>query len=106
MTLTSTDSLMYKIDHSHHFQALVSSLSHLENTTRNIKAKLKPDQLTLFRNTKFGHFLDLNIVFNGSFIQYFLLREVEDERNDHISFMIGEVVCTFGRREFNITTGL
>ena len=70
MTLTSTDGPMYKIDHSHNFHALVSFLSHLENTTRNIKAKLKPDQLTLFRNTKFDHFLDLNIVFNGPLIHY------------------------------------
>ena len=46
MTSTSTDGLMYKIDHSHHFHAIVSSLHHLENSTRNIKAKLKPDRLT------------------------------------------------------------
>ena len=72
MTSTLTDGPMYKIDLSHHFQALVSNLSHLVNTTRNIKAKLQPDQLTLFRNTKFGHFLDLNIVFNGPLIHYLL----------------------------------
>ena len=106
MTSTSSDRPMYKIDPSHHFQPLVSNLSHLENTTRNIKAKLKLDQLTLFRNTKFGHFLDLNIIFNESLIHYLLLREVEDEGKDHISFMIGEVVCTFSRREFNIITDL
>ena len=106
MASTSTNGLMYKIDPAHHFQSIISSLSHLENSTRKIKAKLKPDQLTLFRNTKFGHFLDLNIVFNGPLIHYLLLREVEDERNDHISFMIGGVVCTFGRREFNIMTSL
>ena len=106
MTSTSTDGPMYKIDHAHHFQSIVSSLAHLENSTRTIKAKLKPDQLTLFRNTKFGHFLDLNIIFNGPLIHYLLLREVEDERVDHISFKIGEVVCSFGRREFNMMTGL
>ncbi|KAL0534398.1 hypothetical protein IC582_028689 [Cucumis melo] len=106
MTSTSTDGPVYKIHSSHHFYALVSCLSHLENTTHNIKVKLKPDQLALFRETKFGHFLDLNIIFNGSLIHYLLLREVEDEGKDYISFLLGGVVCTFGRREFNIITGL
>ena len=106
MTSTSTDGPLYKINPSHHFYSLVSCLSHLEKTTHNIKAKLKPDQLALFRKTKFGHFLDLNIVFNGPLIHYLLLREVEDEGKDSISFLLGGVVCTFGRREFNIVTGL
>ncbi|KAL0561749.1 hypothetical protein IC582_002190 [Cucumis melo] len=105
-TSTSTDGPFYKINPSHHFYSLVSYLSHLEKTTHNIKAKLKPDQLALFRKTKFGHFLDLNIVFNGPLIHYLLLREVEDEGKDSISFLLGGVVCTFGRREFNIVTGL
>ncbi|KAL0560777.1 hypothetical protein IC582_001190 [Cucumis melo] len=105
-TSTSTDGPLYKINPSHHFYSLVSCLSHLEKTTHNIKAKLKPDQLALFRKTKFGHFLDLNIVFNGPLIHYLLLREVEDEGKDSISFLLGGVVCTFGRREFNIVTGL
>ncbi|KAL4011188.1 hypothetical protein IC575_028237 [Cucumis melo] len=105
-TSTSTDGPLYKINHSHHFYSLVSCLSHLEKTTHNIKAKLKPDQLALFRKTKFGHFLDLNIVFNGPLIHYLLLSEVEDEGNDSISFLLRGVVCTFGRREFNIITGL
>ncbi|KAL4035296.1 hypothetical protein IC575_003977 [Cucumis melo] len=105
-TSTSTDGPLYKINPSHHFYSLVSCLSHLEKTTYNIKAKLKPDQLALFRKTKFRHFLDLNIVFNGPLIHYLLLREVEDEGKDSISFLLGGVVCTFGRREFNIITEL
>ncbi|KAL0549166.1 hypothetical protein IC582_013647 [Cucumis melo] len=105
-TSTSTDGPLYKINPSHHFYSLVSCFSHLEKTTHNIKAKLKPDQLALFRKTKFGHFLDLNIVFNGPLIHYLLLREVEDEGKDSISFLLGGVVCTFGRRQFNIITGL
>ncbi|KAL0555774.1 hypothetical protein IC582_004270 [Cucumis melo] len=88
-TSTSTDGPLYKINPSHHFYSLVSCLSHLEKTTHNIKAKLKPDQLALFRKTKFGHFLDLNIVFNGPLIHYLLLREVEDEGKDSISFLLG-----------------
>ncbi|KAL0534268.1 hypothetical protein IC582_028557 [Cucumis melo] len=104
--MTSTDGPLYKINSSHHFYSLVSCLSHLEKTTHNIKAKLKPDQLALFRKTKFGHFLDLNIVFNGPLIHYLLLRLVEDGGKDSISFLLGGVVCTFGRREFNIITGL
>ncbi|KAL0549068.1 hypothetical protein IC582_013548 [Cucumis melo] len=105
-TSTSTDGSLYKINPSHHFYALVSYLSHLEKTTHNIKAKLKPDQLALFRKTKFGHFLDLNTVINGPLSHYLLLREVEDEGKDYISFLLGGIVCTFGRREFNIITGL
>ena len=50
--------------------------------------------------------MDLNIVFNVPLIDYLLLREVEDEGNDHINFLLGVVVCTFGRREFNIVMGL
>ncbi|KAL0537349.1 hypothetical protein IC582_026327 [Cucumis melo] len=105
-TSTSTEGPLYKINPSHHFYSLVSCLSYLEKTTHNIKTKLKPDQLALFRKTKFGYFLDLNIVFNGPLIHYLLLREVEDEGKDSISFLLGGVVCTFGRREFNIITGL
>ncbi|KAL0534840.1 hypothetical protein IC582_029137 [Cucumis melo] len=105
MTSTSTDGPVYKINPSHHFYAQVSCLSHLEKTTHNIKVKLKLYQLALFRKTKFGHFLDLNIVFNGPLIHYLLLREVEDKGNDYISFLLGDVVYTFGRREFNIITG-
>ncbi|KAL0551780.1 hypothetical protein IC582_010869 [Cucumis melo] len=106
MTSTSTNRPLYKINPSHHFYALLSCLSHLEKTTHNIKTKLIPDQLALFRKTKFGHFLDLNIVFNGPLIHYLLLREVEDEGKDCISFLLGGIVCTFVRREFNIITGL
>ncbi|KAL0558987.1 hypothetical protein IC582_003576 [Cucumis melo] len=84
MTSTSTDGPLYKINPSHHFYALVSCLFHLEKTTHNIKVKLKTDQLALFRKTKFGNFLDLNIVFNGPLIHYLLL----------------------SRREFNIIIGL
>lgn len=97
---------MYKIKLSHHFQALVSCLSHLENTTCNIKAKVKSDQLALFRKTRFVHFLDINIVFNGPLIHYLWLRDVEDETKDHICFLLGGVVYTFGRRKFNIVTDL
>ncbi|KAL0548554.1 hypothetical protein IC582_013008 [Cucumis melo] len=97
MTSTSTDGPLYKINPSHHFYAIVSCLSHLEKTTHNIKTKLQPDQLALFRKTKFGHFLSLNIVFNGPLVPYLLLREVEDEGKDYISFLLGGVVCTFGR---------
>ncbi|KAL4029994.1 hypothetical protein IC575_008225 [Cucumis melo] len=106
MTSTSTDGPVYKINPSHYFYALVSCLSHLEKTTHNIKTKLIPNQLALFRKTKFGYFLDQNIVFNGPLIHYLLLREVEDEGKDYISFLLGGIVCTFGRREFNIITGL
>ena len=48
----------------------------------------------------FGHFLDIKLVFNGPLCHYILLREVEDEWEDVVSFkLLGEKV-SFGRENF------
>ena len=46
----------------------------------NIKNKLTPKQLHMFKKKNFDHFLDVKLVFNGPLYHYILLREVEEER--------------------------
>ena len=96
----------YKIKPSHHFDSQVTSISHLGSTIRNITEKLNEEQLRLFRATQFGPFLDVNLSFNGQLIHFLLLRELDIEDDDSITFRIGKVVCSFGRREFNLVTGM
>lgn len=60
----------------------------------------------MFRKTLFGHFLDVMLVFNGPFCHYILLREVEDERDDLISFRLLSQKVYFGRKDFDIIIGL
>ena len=57
---------------------------HVAKTVSNIKIKLTPKQLYMFKETTVGHFLDIKLVFNRSPCHYILLREVEDDQNDAI----------------------
>lgn len=102
--MTSRNPPTYKIKSSHHFKAQVGCLSHLENTIR--RQNLTRFTLALFRKTRFDHFLDINIIINGTLIHCLLVREMEEKTNNCTSFLLGGVICTFGRLEFDIIIGL
>ncbi|XP_022157998.1 uncharacterized protein LOC111024595 [Momordica charantia] len=67
---------------------------------------MTPKQLAMFRKTVFGHLLDVDLVFNGPLIHSVLLREVEESTPDTISFNLFWTKVSFGRREFDIISGL
>ncbi|XP_022156465.1 uncharacterized protein LOC111023353 [Momordica charantia] len=60
----------------------------------------------MFRKTIFGHLLDVDLVFNGPLIHNILLREVEDSTPNTISFNLFGRRVSFGRREFDLISGL
>ncbi|XP_022158660.1 uncharacterized protein LOC111025123 [Momordica charantia] len=95
-----------KIDPAIYASAKVSCLSHLAKTVTAIKGKLAPRQLSMFRKTIFGHLLNVDLVFNGSLVHNILLREVEDSTTDSISFNLFGRKVSFGRREFDLISGL
>lgn len=68
--------LVTKINVSNFFKANVTSCSHMINTAAKIKVKLTSIQLDMVRQTCFGIFLDVNLMWNDSVIYYVLLREV------------------------------
>ena len=54
--------LVSKICNFDFFLAILTCCSHLSKTMSNIKNKLTPRQLYMFRKTIFGHFLDVKFV--------------------------------------------
>lgn len=60
----------------------------------------------MFRQTVFGHCLDVKLVLNGHLCHYILLREVREDREDVISFKLLGTKVSFGRNEFDIVTQL
>lgn len=75
-------------------------------TISNIKNNLTPRQLYVFRQTCFGHCLDLNLVFNEPLCHYILLREVKETKEDTISFKLLGRKVSLGREQFDLVTGL
>lgn len=54
----------------------------------------------------FGHFLGLKFVFNGLLCHFILLREVEKDREDTMSYKLLGRKVSFEWEEFNIMMGL
>ncbi|KAA0032785.1 Ulp1-like peptidase [Cucumis melo var. makuwa] len=72
-----------------------------------IKDKLTKEQLKMFNKTIFGPLLNVNMVFKGQLIYYFLLRQIPKEANaDEIYFSVLGKNVYFTQKEFNIITGL
>ncbi|KAA0063898.1 Ulp1-like peptidase [Cucumis melo var. makuwa] len=60
----------------------------------------------MFRKTIFGHFMDVKSVFNGLLCHHILLREVEDEPDDIISFKSLSQKVSFDWEDFDTVTRL
>lgn len=71
--------LVTKINFTDFFLVNLTCYSHLKKAVSNIKNKLTPRQIHMFRKTLFGYFLDVKLVFNGPLCHYILLKEVDDE---------------------------
>ncbi|XP_022155158.1 uncharacterized protein LOC111022300 [Momordica charantia] len=88
------------------FPPTLTNLAHADKTTSRLKGRLTPTQIDMFRQTCFGPILDMDVVFNGPLIHHLLLREVEEPRQDIISFDLFGKRVSFGKREFDLITGL
>lgn len=95
-----------KINQDDWFPAALSNLAHVGKTSSRLKARLTPSQLDMFSQTCFGPILGMNVVFNGPLLHHLLLREVEEPRDDLISFNLFGNRVSFGKREFDLITGL
>ncbi|XP_038697982.1 uncharacterized protein LOC119995540 [Tripterygium wilfordii] len=102
--------MAYKILINERFGAKVLSFSKLYETISDIKSKLSEDQLTLFRGSCFGAFLQLkNIKWAPQIVHQLLLRQIqskEDEKKGKLVFLIGGKESSFSIREFNLITEL
>lgn len=58
----------------------------------------------MFRKAVFGHFLDVELVFNGLMSHYILLKEVEERRDNIIRFKLMGDNVSFGQKDFDIIT--
>ncbi|KAJ8552999.1 hypothetical protein K7X08_020392 [Anisodus acutangulus] len=72
-----------------------------------LKEKLDARQIQMFRETCFGHFLDLpRVVVQHQLIHHLLLREVVQEEEDALWISFKDVRLHFGLVEFGTITGL
>ncbi|XP_038701848.1 uncharacterized protein LOC119998572 [Tripterygium wilfordii] len=102
--------MTYKIPINERFGAKVLSFSKLYETISDIKSKLSEDQLTLFRGSCFGAFLQLkNIKWAPQIVHQLILRQIqskEHEKKGKLVFLIGGKESSFSIRKFNLITGL
>ncbi|XP_060174886.1 uncharacterized protein LOC132605714 isoform X1 [Lycium barbarum] len=72
-----------------------------------LNEKLDAKQIQMFRETCFGHFLDLpHVVVQHQLIHHLLLKEVVEEEEDALWISIKDVSLRFGLVEFGLITGL
>ncbi|XP_038717208.1 uncharacterized protein LOC120010488 [Tripterygium wilfordii] len=102
--------MAYKIPMTERFGAKVLSFSKLYETISDIKSKLNEDQLTLFRGSCFGAFLQLkNMKWAPLIVHQLLLRQIQSkdhEKKGRLVFFIGGKKAIFSIREFNLIKGL
>ncbi|TYK26624.1 Ulp1-like peptidase [Cucumis melo var. makuwa] len=98
--------LVTMINSKDFFLANLTCYSHLAKIVSNIKNKLIPKLVYMFRKRIFGYFLDVKLVFNRPLCHYILLREVEDEWDNISSFKILDQKVSFGLKDFDTITGL
>ncbi|KAK4357553.1 hypothetical protein RND71_023163 [Anisodus tanguticus] len=73
----------------------------------DFKDNLSSIQLDMFRDTCFGHFLEMKkVVVQNQLIHYLLLREVYQENDDELWVELNGVKLRFGLEELALVTGL
>nr|XP_009781620.1 PREDICTED: uncharacterized protein LOC104230494 isoform X1 [Nicotiana sylvestris] len=89
-----------------HFTARIGAHTNVD-VVKLLNAKLDDRQIQMFRETCFGHFLDLpDVLVQPQLIHSLLLREVVHEREDELCISVNDVRLRFGLVEFGIITGL
>lgn len=78
--------LVIKIHPDDHFFCCPYMLCIPREAHTNIKKKLTPTQLAMFRQTRFNPLLGTNIMLNGPLIPNIFFREVNETKRDIINF--------------------
>ncbi|KAK2663250.1 hypothetical protein Ddye_001824 [Dipteronia dyeriana] len=99
-----------KIKECDRFPSRVSGYCNWDSI-RLIKLCLSPKQLDMFKETCFGHFLDVSdMVLSGQFCHHILLREChvknEEENSSCLWYHVGNGMIRFSPMEFCLVTGL
>lgn len=88
-------------------KAKVTQLSSLKEVIENIKKRLNTNQMKLFSESCFGHFLKMHdIKFSGALVHHFLLRQMKSQRTGEMWFTFGGKQARFGKTEFCLISGL
>ncbi|KAK2658180.1 hypothetical protein Ddye_004713 [Dipteronia dyeriana] len=100
----------HKIKECDRFPSRVSGYCNWDSI-RLIKSCLSQKQLDMFKETCFGHFLDVSdMVLSGQFCHYILLREChvknEEENSSCLWYHVGNEMIRFSPVEFCLVTGL
>lgn len=93
---------MLKIRRADHFDAVVTSLSHLRDL-KVIQEKLTLRQQRLFKRICLGYFLeiDADLTFSGNYVQHMIMHEVEiDEAPYELWFVVRGTTTKFLWIEF------
>ena len=86
---------------------MVNSKSTLTKTIDDIKNKLRDHQLIKFRNSCFGHFLDLDeLMFSGQIVNHMLYKQCICDDEKIMEFKFGGSGARFTRQEFGLISGL
>ena len=97
----------FKIAPQDRFPGQATSLSsHIGATNKIVKEKFTATQLALSKKTVFGRFVDMDIIFNSLPVHHILLREVEDDRGDAMTFDLNGKIVMFSKEEFLLVIGL
>ncbi|CAN4102054.1 unnamed protein product [Withania somnifera] len=89
-----------------HYHPRIGAQTNVE-AVNFLKEKLDAKQIQLFRETCFGHFLDLPpVVVQNQLMHSLLLREVVEEEDDVLWISVKGVRLRFGLVEFGTITGL
>ncbi|KAF3443794.1 hypothetical protein FNV43_RR13484 [Rhamnella rubrinervis] len=86
---------------------MVNSKSTLTKTIEDIKNKLRDHQLLKFKDSCFGHFLDINeLMFSGQIVNHMLYKQCICDDKNVMEFNFGGSGARFTRQEFGLTSGL
>ena len=86
---------------------MVNSKSTLTKTIDDIKNKLRDHQLIKFKNSCFGHFLDLDeLMFSGQIVNHMLYKQCICDDEKIMEFNFGGSGARFTQQEFGLISGL
>ena len=93
-----------------HFECKISIKSRMDEITRHISDVLKndPTHLKLFKESPFGHFLDISDYYRhfSQVMWLLLVREADCYRDSEMWFVVNEIPIRFSLMEYALISGL
>lgn len=98
------------LEENEHFECKISIKSQIDKVTKLINNVLKNDStnLQLFKESPFGHFLDLsnNYEHSSQVMWLLLIREADCDRDSEMWFVVNGVPIRFSLMEYALISGL